>query len=459
MKFLLMMCLIFLYPSYNSLGQDYKIKKSVVGSSSQFVQSSEYIAKGTVGQSIIGTSTNSSNKIFFGYWYDGSGFQITHSIYLLSGWNIISSFVAPENSDVEMIFDEIVDDIVIVKNNAGQVYIPIYDINDIGNWQIKEGYQVYTTQATVLNITGTKIKPEITPINMPFGWNIVAYLRSNAQDIEQSMKTLTDDNALVIAKNNAGNVFIPEYDINDIQNMIPGEGYQVYLSKASTLTYPENSQGKPTIVDYSYKPKKLIPEFTNTGNNSTLILDVGAEDGTEIGIYDSRDILIGSGVVRNDLAAVTIWGDDPNTDIKTGAANGEILTVKILNPKIGFLHELKLNELHSILNKEYSDVVTYYNDAVYFGKSSFSFLSDCFKVNPNPAIDFINLEYEVRQPGISSIKLYSVAGHELCTIIHEHREMGFYELTFNVENYPNGLYNIKYEQNGEKIIKTVVIVR
>jgi hypothetical protein len=129
---------------------------------------------------------------------------------------MISSYLVPENSDIEMFFDSIVDDIVIVKNNAGQVYIPIYEINEIGSWQIEQGYQVYTAQATVLDLIGKKIKPEITPISLTFGWNILAYLRTNPQNIELSMKTLTDDNALVIAKNNAGNVYIPEYDINDI---------------------------------------------------------------------------------------------------------------------------------------------------------------------------------------------------------------------------------------------------
>ncbi|MCO5251493.1 MAG: T9SS type A sorting domain-containing protein [Candidatus Kapabacteria bacterium] len=459
MKFLFIVCLVIIQPALDILSQDYLIKRSVVGSSSQTAYSDEFVAQGIVGQPLIGISANANNEIYFGYWYDGENFSIIQSIHLLNGWNIISSYLIPDNLDIEMIFDSISDDIVIVKNNAGQVYIPMFDINDIGNWNIKDGYQVYTAQATGLNIFGKKINPAITPINLPFGWNIVAYLRSSVQDIKQSMKSLTDDNALVIAKNNAGYVYIPEFDINDIQNMIPGEGYQVYLSKSSTLTYPANFQEKPAIYDYSYKPKKLIPDFTNTGNNSTLILNVNSEDGSEIGVYDSRGVLIGSGVVKQQFAAVTIWGDDPNSDLKTGAETGEKLTVKILNSASGGLHDIELNEIHSILNKQHTDAVTYYPDAVNFGKAVFDGFTDILRLTPNPADNYINLEFDVINPGNSSIKFYSIIGHELCTISDEHREIGTYQLKFNVEKYPNGVYSIMYEHNGDKFVKNLIIVR
>jgi hypothetical protein len=231
------------------------------------------------------------------------------------------------------------------------------------------------------------------------------------------------------------------------------------MSKASILTYPQNSQEKTAILDYSYKPKKLIPIYTNTGNNSTLILQIEAEEGTEIGVYDTRDVLIGAGVVRNNLASVTIWGDDPNTDIHTGAIPGENLTVKLLNSVSGLLHELKINGLHSVLTKQFTDVVTYHNDAVYFGKSSFNQMSDYLRLSPNPANNFIKLEFDVIQPGISIMKLYSMIGDELYSITNGHRDIGTYELTFNVVSYPNGIYSIMYEHNANKIFKTFVIVR
>jgi hypothetical protein len=54
MKFLLIVILIILYPVYIASGEEYKIKKSVVGSSSQIANSVDFVAHGTVGQAILG---------------------------------------------------------------------------------------------------------------------------------------------------------------------------------------------------------------------------------------------------------------------------------------------------------------------------------------------------------------------------------------------------------------------
>jgi len=165
---------------------------------------------------------------------------VIHQINMANGWNLVSTNIEPINPDIENIFSSIADDISIVKNNFGEVYMPEFEINDIGNWNFREGYQVHTKKALSLNIEGLKIKPENTPISLASGWNIVAYLRDNAMDIELAMQTLTDDEALIIAKNNFGQVYYPLFGINDIGNMLPGQGYQIYLIKASVLQYPQN---------------------------------------------------------------------------------------------------------------------------------------------------------------------------------------------------------------------------
>lgn len=151
-----------------------------------------------------------------------------------------STYINPSNPDIETFLAPVTDDIVIVKNNFGQIYYPEFGINDIGNWNIFEGYQIYTKKATNLNIQGLKIVPSDNPINLNFGWNIVAYIKPEPQNIEDALKSLTDDEALIIAKNNIGQIYYPLFGINDIGNMLPGQGYQIYLIKSSTLLYSNN---------------------------------------------------------------------------------------------------------------------------------------------------------------------------------------------------------------------------
>lgn len=218
--------------------QDYIIKKHVFGSSAQTASNSEHIFTSTVGQSTAGYAENDDMKLYSGFWKFQAQTISLHSINLAAGWNLISTYLTPIDASIEVIFSQIVDDIVIVKNNIGQIYYPEFGINDIGDWSIYEGYQVYTAQESTLEISGSIISAPDTPIDLALGWSIVPYLRSSTMDIEQAMETLTNEEALVIAKNNLGQIFYPLFGINDIGNMIPGQGYQIYLIKTGTLTYP-----------------------------------------------------------------------------------------------------------------------------------------------------------------------------------------------------------------------------
>lgn len=165
---------------------------------------------------------------------------VTNEIMLSQGWNMISTYVIPDEFGLEAIFSEIADNTVIVKNNAGQIYFPEFEINDIGEWDITQGYQVYMSQAEMLSILGVQVIPQNTTISLSAGWNMIAYLRDSPMDIELALASLTDDENLVIAKDNMGNVFFPAFEINMIGDMLPGQGYQIYIINSDELVYPEN---------------------------------------------------------------------------------------------------------------------------------------------------------------------------------------------------------------------------
>jgi len=179
-----------------------------------------------------------------GLWSDPYSFTtkeyIIHDLVLSAGWNMISTYVIPTEPDIEVIFDVVKDDIEIVKDNFGNVYIPAFDINMIGDWNYKEGYSVYTKKAMNFELIGLPVNPSDHPIDLNSGWNMIAYLRNNPLDIELALGTLVDDGILVIAKDNLGNVYLPAFEINTIGDMIPGQGYQIYILNGGTLIYPEN---------------------------------------------------------------------------------------------------------------------------------------------------------------------------------------------------------------------------
>lgn len=178
-----------------------------------------------MGFSVIGTLLSPDTESF--------------DIALTTGWNMISSYIEPSKPLMDSVFAAILDNILIVKNGDGKLFVPTYDINTIVNWNVQHGYQVYSTANQTLTITGERVAPENTPINTTTGWNMLSYLRGTALSTPIALASITANGKLLIAKNGKGKLFVPAYDINTIIEMQPGDGYQMYTLEPLILTYPE----------------------------------------------------------------------------------------------------------------------------------------------------------------------------------------------------------------------------
>ncbi|HPO64079.1 MAG TPA: hypothetical protein PK762_13455 [Candidatus Kapabacteria bacterium] len=156
---------------------------------------------------------------------------------LSNGWNLISSNVLPLETAMETIFNQ-TENLVIVKNNEGQIYSPSFGINQIGNWDITQGYYVYVTSPSILQIEGILVNPLETPINLNQGWNLVSYLRNSEMLAQDALQGITG--SMLFAKDKMGNIYHPGYGINNLGNMIPGQGYWIYMNAPAVLTFPGN---------------------------------------------------------------------------------------------------------------------------------------------------------------------------------------------------------------------------
>lgn len=131
---------------------------------------------------------------------------LSQEIHLAQGWNLISSYINPLPPDMINILNPILDKVVIIKNGKGQATIPILGINDIGNWNVVEGYQIKISEPAVLPIKGDKVEPENVVISISEGWQIIAYLRDNPSNAANEFFAIK--NFLEIVKDNFGNISI-----------------------------------------------------------------------------------------------------------------------------------------------------------------------------------------------------------------------------------------------------------
>ncbi len=163
---------------------------------------------------------------------------ISQFINLNQGWNLISSNILPLNTDVVDIFEPIVNSIKLVRSRYNKIYYPSINFNNIPGWNITDGYVVYATSPAILQIDGTEIYPENIPINLLTGWNLISYLRATPMLASLAFNSL--GNSLLLVKNNEGEVFNPFYNLNQIEFLIPGQAYWLFMSAPDILIYPEN---------------------------------------------------------------------------------------------------------------------------------------------------------------------------------------------------------------------------
>ena len=174
---------------------------------------------------------------------DGSCIESTEdsqTLVLNEGWSIVSTYIIPENTNFTAFVSPAVQNIVIAKDYAGNAYLPEWDFNGIGNLIIGQAYQIKMAIADELLVTGTQIQPEENPLTLLEGWNLTAYLRTEPASADLVLADLVEQGMIVIAKDYAGNAFLPEWGFNGIGDLEAGKGYQVKVSQECTLQYIAN---------------------------------------------------------------------------------------------------------------------------------------------------------------------------------------------------------------------------
>jgi hypothetical protein len=90
------------------------------------------------------------------------------------------------------------------------------------------------------------------------GWNLIAYLWDQPIPVETALENISS--SLVIVANNAGELYWPEFEINDIGLMQPGEGYRIFVNNPVTLIYP--SRASPNFKLSTYDGESMQSEGT-----------------------------------------------------------------------------------------------------------------------------------------------------------------------------------------------------
>lgn len=424
-----------------------------------------------------GSTTFTNNGIYELGSLRGGVTSVSHSNALASGWNMISSYVEPNPANLETVLADVISKMVIMKNGRGQVFWPSLGINQIGAWNPREGYQINMQSGTSLTITGNQIVPQATPIALSQGWNLAAYLRNSAMNIDVALASLS--NKLVIAKNNAGQVYWPALGINQIGAMSPGQGYLLFLSEAATLTYPANnaaSAGGEEIplakmssrspATKTESPRYFAMAASNTGANATLLVESPElADGDEIAVQTESGKLVGSSVIKRGKALLTVWGDDElGKDRVEGAATGEILSLKIWSGTEQKEKAGAVTLLENALTREaISGGWRYQDNAVWKVQVTEAIaIPGAFSLAqnyPNPFNPSTVIQYGLPRDAKVALEVFDALGRRVAVLVDAPQPAGNHAVTFQNPVLPSGLYFYRLQAGTFRQINKMVILR
>jgi GH18 family chitinase len=156
----------------------------------------------------------------------------TQTVFLQEGWNGLSSYINPFNDDVEDIFSDILNQLIILQSDSA-LYWPDQNVNTIGEWDTHRGYSIKVTNDVELTFSGTTETNKT--LQLSTGWNLMPVIAESAIDVSALFK----GQGVVLVKEVAGwRLYWPEMQINTLVSLHPGKSYFVLMNRDAIITFP-----------------------------------------------------------------------------------------------------------------------------------------------------------------------------------------------------------------------------
>jgi len=191
------------------------------------------------------TATNDAGSLTFQFnsnstktrkgWKARISCRMEQTISMQAGWNGISSFIQPEDPNLEVIFESILDDLVILQAEDG-MYWPEQNVNSLVEWNPAKGYFIKLNNDVTLNLIGSV--SSYRNIELINGWNLLPILSTcpvNIIDLLDASRAQVD----FIMEVAGTNIYWPDMGINTLIQLNPGKSYYLKSGGTGAITFPE----------------------------------------------------------------------------------------------------------------------------------------------------------------------------------------------------------------------------
>jgi GH18 family chitinase len=78
---------------------------------------------------------------------------------------------------------------------------------------------------------------------------------------------------------------------------------------------------------------------------------------------------------------------------------------------------------------------------------------------PNPFNPVAKIQYSLKEAGLASLKVYTILGQEVATLVSTMQSPGTYTVNFNAEGFSSGVYIYRLSQNNKSLTRSMIVLR
>jgi len=248
---------------------------------------------------------------------------------------------------------------------------------------------------------------------------------------------------------------MPEYGYNGLGNMVPGQGYKLYVTRSLEFAYDPGDGGQLSIPPCG----EIRYEVLTTGSDmSLLVTDAGiltpAND-VEIVVYAGEERLeVGSAFLDELPCGVVIRGDDPTSSTARGAREGDNLTISV---RID-------NREHKVITSILTGDLEYHTDNIAvigleLARPAIPVTYTAPDVCPNPFNGHARIYFGLPEAADVSLVVYDIIGRKVLDIPSRKYQAGFHSLNIDGSLWASGIYLAEVTTPMGRTVRKLVLNR
>lgn len=373
------------------------------------------------------------------------------------GWGGISSYLTPENTDIEVVLADIEDAMQIILGTNG-FYWPSQNINMLVNWESDKGYKIKMNEAACFAIVGEMA--ENKTVNLPQGASYMPVLCDQAIIASGIFDQL--GNTMLFAYDlTSQQLYWPTGQIYTLDTLIPGRAYLVNMIQAGEVTFGcEKASSSANVMAQLPVFDNAPWTFNQTGSQHFISIHssalAGLGKGDFIGVFNPQGQCMGvtqyTGQSGNLL--LVAYGDDFTTNETDGMLESEEMSFRIFGSNetlVQVTFSASLPNSDKFADMGQSMITKIGAGATAIGEYQLSDL----KLYPNPGSGVFTLDIPAFEQRVT-VQVENSLGQLIYSEMIEANQTGSAH-KINLSSAKAGLYFVKISYQDETIVSKLIV--